>query len=59
MLPSGSSFLLTALLVLALDVEQLQAGDKDGAVDAGAALQAPQLYAISREASSLKLFSAQ
>lgn len=51
MLPSGSSFLLTPLLVVALDVEQPQAGYQDGAVDADAA--------ISREASSLKQFSAQ
>ena len=44
MLPGGASLLPAPLLgtaVLALDVGQPRAGDWEGAVDPGAALQAP------------------
>lgn len=59
-LPSGASLFPTPLLGtphLTLDAEQPQAGDQEGAVDPGAAVQASRVGVESKEASSFEALS--
>lgn len=59
-LPNGASLLLTPLLgssQLTLDAEQPQAGDQEGAVEPGAAVQPPQVGEKSKEAASSEAIS--